>query len=229
MAKTGVDFVSTQSLLLLLVWHIATFEYDSRNLPLLPWWPESDPVSINDPKLCGNQYSCFDLQVPKNTTILQTYNCDRQSGPKKDVMPAEKQLYKPDYVLQHFIHYSSVTVLSQMSRPEFEKAGYNWLQTKMQPDPHSRFSNEQEEATMLHTKAVARQDTAGWDLACKEGNSKKAMCRIGTPFPDSHNESIHGTRDANGWIYNCYINKKTEQFWAPLLQRTLDDHGHIFS
>ena len=143
-------------------------------------------------------------------------------------MPAEKQLYKPDYVLQHFIHYSSVTVLSQMSKSEFEKAGYNWLQTQMSPDPLSRFSNELDEATMLHAKAVARQDTSGWLLACTEGNSKKAMCRIGFPFPKDYNETKHGVRDDKGWVYNCYVNQKTENYWAPLLQQSMRDSGHIF-
>lgn len=166
------------------------------------------------------------MQVPPNTTILQTYNCDRQSGPKKDVMPAEKQLYRPDYVLQHFIHYSAVTVLAQMNRSEYESAGYKWLKTSITPDPLSRFSNELNEATMLHTKAVARQDTAGWLIACTEGNSKRAMCRIGAPFPDDYTETTHGTKDGKGWIYNCYINQKTEQYWAPLLQKTLEEHNH---
>jgi hypothetical protein len=143
-------------------------------------------------------------------------------------MPAEKQLYKADYVLQHFIHYSSVTVLAQMNRTEFESAGFKWLQTRIAPDPLSRFSDELNEATMLHTKAVARQDTAGWLFACKQGNGQKAMCRIGTPFPNDYNETRDGSKDAKGWIYNCYINQKTEHYWAPLLQKTLQAHHQIF-
>jgi len=36
--------------------------------------------------------------------MLQAYNCDRQKpGKKAEKMPAEKQLYRPDYVLHHFI------------------------------------------------------------------------------------------------------------------------------
>ena len=54
--------------------------------------------------------------------MLQTYNCDRQAGPKKKVMPAEKQLYRPDYVRQHYVHYSSVTGLSELSESEFAQA-----------------------------------------------------------------------------------------------------------
>jgi hypothetical protein len=36
--------------------------------------------------------------------MLQAYNCDRQKpGEKTSQMPAEKQIYRPDYVKHHFI------------------------------------------------------------------------------------------------------------------------------
>lgn len=196
--------------------------------------PHREPVPIKDQGLCGNNRECFYLQVPLNRTVLQTYNCDRQSGPKKDVMPAEKQLYRPDYVLQHFIHYSSVTVLSQLSKSEFQKAGYDWFKTAMAPDPHSRFSDEINEATMLHTKAVARQDTAGWLDICKASSTptdkrKKSLCRIGVPFPNNYNEESDGEADEKGWNYNCYVNQRTEQYWVPRLQKAIQDQRHLFS
>ena len=163
-------------------------------------------------------------------TILQTYNCDRQSGPKKDVMPAEKQLYRPDYVRQHFIHYSSVTVTSEMNRTEFEKAGFNWIRTRPFPDPLSRFSDEVNEATMLHAKAIARQDTAGWMNICSvERYGKGATCRIGVPYPEDYDEQRDGLGNKNGWAYNCYVNKKTENHWVPLLEKAIkEEHGNIF-
>ena len=161
--------------------------------------------------------------------MLQTYNCDRQSGPKKKVMPAEKQIYKPEYVKQHFIHYSSVTALSELSQSEFEAAGYDWHHTRAFPDPNSRFGDELNEATMLHTKAVARQDTVGWLEACMDKYTGGFMCRIGVPFPDNYDEKKHGTGDDKGWAYNCYPNKKIEEFWAPNLEKAINDkHGHIF-
>lgn len=145
-------------------------------------------------------------------------------------MPAEKQLYRPDYVLQHFIHYSSVTILSQMSKSEFQKAGFDWLKTGIKPDPNSRFSDEIREATMIHTKAVARQDTAGWQDICKVGyeSKKKALCRIGIPFPIGYNEEKDGLGDNEGWKYNCYVNQKTENYWVPLLEKALKSSGHAF-
>ena len=103
--------------------------------------------------------ACFQLTVPNNYTMLQAYNCDRQKpGDKKERMPAEKQIYRPDYVLHHFIHYSTVTVMSEMNKEDSEKLGRKWKLYPF-PDPLARFSNENEEALMLHTKAVAHQDT----------------------------------------------------------------------
>jgi hypothetical protein len=162
--------------------------------------------------------------------MLQTYNCDRQQGPKTRVMPAEKQIYKADYVSQHFIHYSSVTALSELSMSEFKKAGYDWERTKAFPDPNSRFGDELNEATMLHTKAVATPDTTGWQEACKDGYNRHITCRIGVPFPENYDSKKHGTGDEKGWAYNCYPNKKTEDYWVPLLEKAINkEHGHIFA
>ena len=180
--------------------------------------------------MCGNNRECFNLQVPMNRTVLQTYNCDRQSG----VMPAEKQLYRPDYVLQHYSHYSSVTVTSDMNRSDFEKAGYNWFKTKAFPDPLSRFSKENE-ACMLHTKAVASQDTAGWLDICTVSNEKagkvkkKETCRIGVPFPLHYNEETDGEADEKGWKYNCNENQRTETYWVPRLEKALPEHQSLLS
>jgi hypothetical protein len=103
---------------------------------------------------------CFELTIPQNYTMLQAYNCDRQKpGAKKEKMPAEKQIYRPDYVLHHFIHYSTVTAMSEMNREDIEKLGRKWKSGNPFPDPLSRFGDENSEALMLHTKAVAHQDT----------------------------------------------------------------------
>ena len=117
---------------------------------------------------CGRRKGdCFDLTVPRNYSMLQAYNCDRQKpGAKKERMPAEKQIYRSDYVLHHFIHYSTVTVLSNMNREDIEKLGRKWSNRSPFPDPLSRFGDENKEALMLHTKAVAHQDTVSDFMVC---------------------------------------------------------------
>eukprot|EP00529_Nitzschia_sp_RCC80_P014678 CAMPEP_0113502182 /NCGR_PEP_ID=MMETSP0014_2-20120614/33398_1 /TAXON_ID=2857 /ORGANISM="Nitzschia sp." /LENGTH=743 /DNA_ID=CAMNT_0000396913 /DNA_START=88 /DNA_END=2315 /DNA_ORIENTATION=+ /assembly_acc=CAM_ASM_000159 len=116
-------------------------------------WPRrrfiEDPnlTRRSGPKNCGRNTDCFDLSIPMNQTMLQAYNCDRQKpGEKSKQMPAEKQIYRPDYVLHHFIHYSTVTVRSNMNKQDIEKLGAKWSDRSPFPDPLSRFGDEKNEA-----------------------------------------------------------------------------------
>jgi hypothetical protein len=95
-----------------------------------------------------------------NQTMLQAYNCDRQKpGQKKEQMPAEKQIYRPDYVLHHFIHYSTITAMSERNRRDVEKLGRKWNVRGAFPDPLSRFGNEQNEGKSY--KIQARMKASG--------------------------------------------------------------------
>ena len=132
-------------------------------------------------------------------------------------MPAEKQLYQPTYVLQHFVHYSTVTLLTAMNRTETLQAGVNWSR-RTHTDVRSRFANELTERTMLHTKAIATQDTAGWERACRgEGHQ---TCRIGVPHPED-DEHKKENKDGDGWVYNCYVNQVVENKWVPGLEKSM--------
>lgn len=71
---------------------------------------------------------------------------------------------------------------------------------------------------MLHTKAVARQDTANWKVQCMHSHG---FCRLGTPYPEGAFEA-NITEDKDGWTYNCWINEKVEDYWVPKLQAALD-------
>jgi hypothetical protein len=198
---------------------------DTRMFSFGSWraWPRrskiEEPVEITKggKDYCGRAKSCFELKVPPNTTMLQAYNCERQRGPKKEVMPAEKQLYRADYVKLHFVHYSTITELTMMNKEETDAAGYVW-RMRVQADPKGRFTDELNEATMLHSKSVARQDTANWKEVCKHN---KGFCRIGTPYlPGALEANL--TEDKDGWSYNCWVNEKVEDYWVPKLQAALD-------
>jgi hypothetical protein len=80
--------------------------------------------------------------------MLAAYNCDRQPpGKKQQSMPAEKQIYRADYVTQHFIHYSTVTQTTLLSIDEYRQKFGN---RHAFPDPLSRFGDEVSEGLMLH-------------------------------------------------------------------------------
>jgi len=186
-----------------------------------------------------------------NYTMLQAYNCDRQKpGEKKKQMPAEKQIYRPDYVMHHFIHYSTVTAMSVLNKEDVEKSGNIWVSGSAFPDPLSRFGDEVNEgicnpewlrgwrdnsvflisscrclskALMLHSKAVATQDTVLWEVVCKATYQGGMSCRLGTPFPEDMT-GVNVTQGDEGWMFNCYVNHKIEDYWVPRLERDLLVH-----
>jgi hypothetical protein len=182
----------------------------------------SDPVPIKDKTLCSRYEECFELSVKKNTTFLEAYNCDRQKpGQKGKVMPAEKQIYRADYVKQHFIHYSTVTESTLLLPDEFRS---RFGRAQPFPDPRSRFGDEVTEALMLHSKAIARQDTAGWEQNCHKDFDGFDQCRIGFPWPEDGSSRTH---DSDGWEYNCYVNPRIDDYWAPRLKAKLKEQGFL--
>lgn len=198
-----------------------------------PRWAHIGPIDrIQDKSICWSNEPCFHLTIPLSTTMLQAYNCDRQlPGQKSKSMPAEKQIYKSDYVVQHFVHYSAATVLSELNRTEYEKQ-FAWSGRGF-PDKRQRFANEVTEGLMIHTKAVATQDTSGWERVChvdifREPNlRRRGLCRLGVPWPaDPGLIKQNGTEE--GWAYNCYVNRKVEEYFVPRLNAGLSKHLDFF-
>lgn len=192
-------------------------------------WPRRK--FIEDPNLtrmsgrkgCSRNVDCFELSVPRNVTMLQAYNCDRQKpGNKKEKMPAEKQIYRADYVLHHFIHYSTVTQDSSLNKEDFEKLGKRF-KVNYGVDHLSRFGDEINEALMLHTKAVAHQDTADWEKTCSASYDGRLFCRLGVPFPDNL-KGVDVAKGTNGLKYNCYVNHKIDDYWVDKLESELRAH-----
>jgi Glycosyltransferase family 92 len=216
---------------------------DTRIISLKSWraWPRWDyiqhPVEkIADKNVCWHTDPCFSLKIPLSTTMLQAYNCDRQPpGQKKDKMPAEKQIYRADYVTHHFVHYAAVTALSEMNETEYVKEGFRW-KSRAFPDPRQRFGDENHEALMVHTKAVAVQDTAGWERIChvdhlKLPKDQQETCRLGMPWPEpwpDNPDTAQITGTVEGKAYNCYVNNKVETILVPKLEREMAKRTPFF-
>jgi hypothetical protein len=193
-------------------------------------WPRrthiSDPelTTVRDKDLCARRSEeCFELSVRNDTTIMEAYNCDRQKpGEKTSKMPAEKQLYRADYVRQHFIHYSTITETTVLGMDEY--AAKKFRRTRPFPDPLSRFIDEVNEGLMLHSKAIARQDTAAWTKNCHKDGRPIDQCRIGFPWPQ---EEAKNDYDESGWKYNCHVNPRIDNYWSPMLKQKLKDMGYL--
>lgn len=76
---------------------------------------------------------------------------------------------------------------------------------------------------MLHTKAVATQDTVNWEEACKADYVGGVMCRLGNPFPKTKNVTDLSAGDDHGLKHNCYVNQKIDDYWVRRLEESLED------
>ena len=78
-------------------------------------------------------------------------------------------------------------------------------------------------ALMLHTKAVATQDTVLWETACSANYTGAYACRLGTPFPEDMS-GVDESEGDEGWKFNCYVNRKIDDYWVKKLEQDLKPH-----
>ena len=119
-----------------------------------------------------------------------------------------------------FVHYSTVTKVSQMNEKQAEKVGIKWKRGYKERDV--KVVDEIEEATMLHSKSVVWDQTRKWEKACKLNNP--AGCKVGFPFPEGMHRSNNvgnALKNEEGFTYNCFVNTKIEEKWVPKLEAVL--------
>lgn len=156
--------------------------------------------------------------------FLEAYNCDSSSLPKPDWADrARKQIYMTDYVLHHFVHYSTATLGTLQTFVDAKKAGVDaeWAQRFIDKPPVQVDSDERNEIVMVHAKSISAEDTLHYEQSCRPDSPKKLpKCLIGYPWP---NGSYNKTNDVNenGLVYNCFMNERVETFWLPKLKAAL--------
>jgi hypothetical protein len=139
-------------------------------------------------------------------------------------MPAEKAIYRPDFVKLFFVHYATVTAKSQLGKPETEKSGGRY--NRRYKVSSTRYADEETEGTMLHTKAIVEKQILYWNktLIINSQNSK-----IGVNWPAGLEESqnpdktveMHDTK----YVPNCYPVEKIDEYWVPKLSEALAKRG----
>jgi hypothetical protein len=131
-------------------------------------------------------------------------------------------MYRADYVKLHYVHYSTITVVSQMSEKETEVIGESWMHRYTERHIHE--FDEENEATMLHTKTKVARNMVDWSNRCK--STQRALdeggCLLGFPLPkevvDEHDEvGVKKPLRDDGWAYNCFLNEKIEKYWVKKL------------
>ena len=148
-------------------------------------------------------------------------SCDGAGSPKPAwAERARKQIYRPDYVLYHFVHYSTVTKGYLKTYEEASKMGDSWYRQFREHSPSERTSDELSQVVMVHTKSIDREMTYNYDAGCKHNRTKGwKPCWVAYPWPiDSTNNDKF---DQNDMEYNCYVNQKVEDYWMPRLKDAL--------
>lgn len=135
--------------------------------------------------------------------------------------------------MQHFVHYSTVTKGLIKTNKEILDSGGTIIRRKRaryaEDKTVERFSDEKNEAVMLHAKRMLPHETNGWEQICKGGGSDWSTCHVGiqgwgeevdTPHESKVNKEL---KNKEGFVYNCFANKDIETKWLPRLRRALQD------
>jgi hypothetical protein len=155
-----------------------------------------------------------------NATFLETYNCDISSFPKPPRFDrARKQIYRSDHVLYRFVHYSLVT--QESIKKYNEVPAGKWMYRYDEVEPSQRNALEMTEAVMIHTKAIAPYETRDYRNQCQL-NVTHNFCPVGYAWPGGQEVNHTGHEsDENGMAYNCYANRRVDEYWAPKLRSAL--------
>jgi len=173
--------------------------------------------------------SCLDPSPPKSTTFLEVYNCNFERPPRKNLMPAEKQIYKTDYVLLHFVHYSAITIISAMTEAESIKADFSkYKYRRMYTDAHTRYVNENTEAIMIHAKSITVHETKRWRRQLK--NEVVPNCMIGIEYPADKglmDGKVLALVRKDHLYANCFPVEKIDNYWIPRFKNYSKFEGKV--
>jgi hypothetical protein len=168
----------------------------------------------------------------KNKTFLQVYNCEFIRPPKPERFArAMKQIYRPSFVLSHFVHYSTVTAAMAMPYAKLKKNadGKKLLMDIRKPgwekEQPEKFMDELAEGTLVHARSVLPHDTRRRSAECYANSEYTCMmgflCDDDVEFVDKlHQKNIFHNKD--GGYCNCWRNHIVEDILVPKLEVLLN-------
>jgi len=189
---------------------------DFRSTRAYPLHEFTEPYS--DERECGSSNNPLCRVKRSDALFLETYNCDFVPTPKPSWADrARKQIYRPEYVLQHYVHYSTITKGFARTYKEAKEGGFKWMPRYQDTEPIERVTDEINEAVMVHTKTLVPGDSVQWQERCKKDfeESHNKRCRIGFAHPN--NKVVEGAANADDFKYNCFTNEKLTNYWLPRL------------
>ncbi|KAG7346675.1 glycosyltransferase family 92 protein [Nitzschia inconspicua] len=232
-------------------WHPLLDEMDKKGISIMKFRssrgkPRMELVEdLEDQSVCVDPFTVKgpnkDKTEPcvgpmKNKTFLQVYNCDFIRPPKPERFSrAMKQIYRPSFVLSHFVHYSTVTAAMAMPYTDLRKrskgrepkmdihtAGWEREQPEM-------FMDELTEGSLIHARSVLPHDTRRRSAECYVNSKYSCMmgflCDDQVEFVDAlHQKNVFHNSD--GGYCNCWRNAVVEDILVPKLERLLKLRDH---
>ncbi|KAL3807566.1 hypothetical protein ACHAXA_006467 [Cyclostephanos tholiformis] len=163
-----------------------------------------------------------------DSTYLETYNCEYIKSPKPERFSrAMKQFYRPDFVLLHYVHYSTVT--TDLATEKRHTVGA-FIRHASENPKIARFVDELEEGVLIHAKTTVPAETFSREEMCVL--NAPSNCLVGIPCPDhvEFDDALHTKnvfRDENGNYCNCWMNHRVEEYWLPKLYDALSKIGTV--
>lgn len=206
--------------------------------------PHNSLSPLEDQDACGDpitepflkDYKPEPCLIPRrNETFLKVYNCDSVKLPRPERFSrAMKQIYRPDYVLSHYVHYSTVTEYS--ARYYDPKRPITDFQRKFDPDKEL-FLDELNEGTLIHARSVVPRDTVFRSTICQV-NYPRMTCFLGYECPQSvewiddkgrekgakTKKFLNPHQDPEGNFCSCWVNHYVDKVWVPKLEKELATH-----
>mmetsp|Transcript_19818 Transcript_19818/g.34124 ORF Transcript_19818/g.34124 Transcript_19818/m.34124 type:complete len:193 (+) Transcript_19818:56-634(+) len=162
----------------------------------------------------------------EDKTYLETYNCEYIKSPKPERFArAMKQFYRPDFVLSHFVHYSTVTT-DLATEKQFTKGDF--IRHATTNPKTERFVDELKEGVLIHAKTTVPAETFSREKMCKLNAPEH--CLVGIPCPDDFpfSDKLHKNNvfhNEKGEFCNCWMNRKVDNYWLPKLEDALSKVG----
>ncbi len=170
----------------------------------------------------------------RDELFLKIYNCEYIRPPKPSRFArARKQIYQPDYVWSHFVHYSTVTADYAETYSEFIRRGSKgkYLSNAHGPSWERKypdvFVDELTTGTLIHARSVMPHETRRSSLECTVGSGSGCMmgyvCEESVEFiDDKHQDNVFTNSD--GSYCNCWTNSLVSKTLAPMLEKRMRRH-----
>ena len=164
------------------------------------------------------------LEPRSNETFLNVFNCDSFPPPRPAAfLKSKKQIIRPDFVLQHFVH--NTTVTKQLAT-YYDQQGQNASAFTRELTLSEEFVDELTEGFLLHLRTVPSPETMMRSRNCQLGSA--APCLLGYQCPSTttfnatlQRKNLLKTKD--GKFCNCWVNPHIEKRVIPQLKAVL---GH---